>query len=80
MATDMIYTEYPRYFVGRDEFSLRAFAYPSKGEIDFEIYRDGEYLATITSNAPHLSTSVVHRYLKGIPTPCITYVSVSGDH
>lgn len=73
--TTNTYTEIESYFVGTEEYSLRIFAYPQHGEVDFEIYNaNGEYVNTITSNRPDLSTSVVWRYLKGIPTDCITYI------
>lgn len=71
-----IYSEVKPYFVGNDEYALRIFAFPADNEIDFEIYnKDGDYMTTITSNRPDLATSVVWRYLKGIPTDAITYVA-----
>lgn len=69
------FTQIESYFVGNDEYMLRIFAYPQHNEVDFEIYTvNGEYVTTITSNRPELSTSVVWKFLKGIPTDCITYI------
>lgn len=80
MTTAQDYTEYPRYFVGRDCFMIRAFSYPAANEIDFEIWQDDAYLATITSNAPHRGTAVVYFYLSGIACPNITHVSKNEDY
>lgn len=73
------YHEVNDYMVDGDVYRIRCFGYPEHNEIDFEIINaQGQYVATITSNRPDLSTSVVYRWLKGIPADCITYV-VKGD-
>jgi hypothetical protein len=54
------------YIVNDQCFMVKVFPYPQHNEIDFEVYTvAGEYLYTITSNAPELSTSVVRRYILG---------------
>lgn len=64
------------YFVGDEVFTVKIFPYPQHNEIDFEVWTcGGEYLFTLTSNRPELSTSVLWRYIKGIPCDAITYVS-----
>ena len=63
------------YRVGDEVFDLIVFPYSAHGEVDFEVYQNGEYLYTLTSNRPDLSTSVVWRYIKGIPCDAITYCS-----
>lgn len=70
------YTD-PHYFVGDTEYFVISFPYPQHNEIDFEVWSKDkeEYLFTLTSNRPDLSTSVLWRYLKGIPCDAVTYVS-----
>jgi hypothetical protein len=80
MTTKQIYTEIPNYFVGDTEYFVKVFGYPEVGEIDFEVYNvEREYLFTLTSNRPDLSTSVLWRYLKGIPCDAITFCSLWGN-
>ena len=63
------------FFVGDECYTVKCFPYPKDGEIDFEVWTvGGEYLMTVTSNRPELSTSVLWAYLKGLPTDAVTYV------
>lgn len=79
--TTSLYNEIPNYFVGDTEYFVRVFPYPKDGEIDFEVWSKGQetYLFTLTSNRPDLSTSVVWRYIKGIPCDAITYVGKADE-
>jgi hypothetical protein len=66
--------EIDEFIVGDEVFSVKCFPYPEHNEIDFEVWTcGGEYLFTITSNRPDLSTSVLWRYIKGIPTDAVVY-------
>lgn len=71
--------EIDNFYVGDDCYSVKCFPYPEHGEIDFEVWSaDGlTYLFTITSNRPDLSTSVLWRYMKGIPTDAVVYSTLN---
>ena len=68
-------TTLPNYHVGDTEYFVIVFPYPQHGEIDFEVWSKDkeEYLFTITSNRPELSTSVLWAYMKGLPTDAVVY-------
>jgi hypothetical protein len=77
MAALTTYTEIPSYFVGDSEYFVKAFGYADVNEIDFEVFTpEGEYLFTVTSNRPDLSTSVLWKFLKDIPTDAITFCTL----
>lgn len=65
------------FMVGDISYFVKCFPYPEHGEIDFEVYSQGgeSYLYTLTSNRPDLSTSVLWRYIKGIPCDAVTHIS-----
>jgi hypothetical protein len=66
--------------VGDETFNVIAFPYPEHGEIDFEVYStEGEYLFTVTSNRPELSTGPLWAYVKGLPTDAITFCTLWGN-
>ena len=68
------------YRVGGQTYTVKCFPIPQDNEIDFEVWNDeGEYVATVTSNRPDLSTSVLWKYLNGIPTDAVTFVSTWGN-
>lgn len=70
--------EIDEFYVGDEVYSVKVFPYPQHGEIDFEVWTcGGEYLFTITSNRPDLSTSVLWRYMKGIPTDAVVYSTLN---
>lgn len=75
------YTD-PHYFVGNDEYYVISFPYPKYNEIDFEVWSKDkeEYLFTLTSCRPDLSTSVLWRYLKDGTTDYVTFFTTDKDN
>ena len=68
------------YVVGDDVYTVKCFAYPQHNEIDYEVYTcGGEYLFTVTSDRPDLSTSVLHRFIKNGDRTHLNYVSTDSE-
>lgn len=68
--------EIAEYIVADKVYTVRVFPYPQHNEIDFEVYTcGGEYLFTLTSDRPDLSTSVLYRFIKTGDRTHVNYYS-----
>lgn len=75
MTTQTFY-QIDEYVVGDDVYTVKCFAYPQHNEIDYEVWTcGGEYLFTITSTRPDLSTSVLRRYIQSNDRTYVNYSS-----